>query len=88
MYTLVIHDTTGFAVSIQQGELSPRVPIGLPYIIEKIPPGKELSIIDGIAVDITKTPPQLILKDSPISDSTRIKELEDTMAAMLMGGVV
>ena len=94
MQTQIIYDETGYILSIKQGQPAPREPIGVPFLNIEIPSGKQIKITDGIGVDVSVTPHQVILEDIPPSeiDLVRIEmarnnsELFETML-MLTGGV-
>lgn len=92
MSTLIIYDNTGYILSIRQGEPSPREPIGVPFLWVDIPEGKQLKITDGIGVDVSVTPHQVILEDIPKSEVELLKEqLQATQEAvdflLLNGGL-
>lgn len=74
MKTLIVHDNTGYILSIRQGEPAPREPIGVPFLWVEIPQGKQLKITEGVGVDVTVTPHQPILEDIPKSDVEILKE--------------
>lgn len=65
MNTLVVYDDLGYILSIRDGEPAPREPIGVPFLWIDIPEGKQLKITDGIGVDVSVTPHQVILEDRP-----------------------
>lgn len=65
MNTLIIYDETGYLLSIRSGEPAPREPIGVPFLWVEIPKGKQIKITDGIGVDVSVTPHQVILEDIP-----------------------
>ena len=94
MNTLIIYDNTGYILSIQQGEPDPREPIGVPFLWVDIPQGKQLSITDGIGVDVSVEPHQAILEDIPPSETEVLREeLNGTQVAlaelteMIIGGM-
>lgn len=72
MKTLVIYDNTGYIINNVSG--SYRVPTGVPFIELEIPMGKRISTVNGIGVDVTKTPHEVILEDIPKSESEILKE--------------
>lgn len=81
METLVIYDETGYIIAIQQGIV--KKPIGVPYIFEEIPNGKQIKISDGIGVDVSSIPHRLILEDTPKNQNETIRdELEQTKQAI------
>ncbi len=89
MKTLIIYDNEGYIISTRQGQPSPRVPVGIPYLEVEIPEGKRIKITDGIGVDVTVTPHEVILEDIPPTEIELLKEqqqeLSDTIAALIMG---
>lgn len=74
MQTLIIYDETGYILSTRKSEPAPREPIGVPFMWVEIPEGKQLKIIDGVGVDTTVTPHQVILEDIPKSETQLLKE--------------
>lgn len=94
MKTLIIYDEQGYIFSMRSGQPAPREPIGVPFLWVDIPNGKRIKTTDGIGVDVSKAPHEVILEDIPPSeiDSLRIEmarnnaELFETMI-MLTGGV-
>lgn len=70
MKTLIIYDAKGYIISNITG--SYRVPTGVPFLEIEIPQGKRIATIDGIGVDVSVTPHQVILEDIPL---TRMEEL-------------
>lgn len=77
MKTLIIYDNEGYIISTRQGQPSPRVPVGVPYLEVEIPEGKQIKITDGIGVDVSVTPNQVILEDIP---PTQVETLESQVA--------
>lgn len=74
MRALIIHDNTGYVLSIKQGGApEPREPIGVPFLWVEIPEGKQLKITDGIGVDVSVTPHQAILEDIPPTEIDLLK---------------
>lgn len=71
MNTLIIYDNEGYIISQITG--SYRVPVGIPYLEVEIPIGKRIRSTDGIGVDVTATPHQVILEDIP---QTEIEALQ------------
>lgn len=72
--TLVMYDETGYILAIRSGEPEPREPIGVPFLRVEIPEGKRIKRTDGIGVDVSVTPHQVILEDIPKSDTDILKE--------------
>lgn len=88
MNTLIIHDNTGFIISVMSGEPAPREPQGVPFLWVDIPQGKQLKITDGIGVDVSVTPHQAILEDIPKTEVELLKEQVDALniaLAQVMG---
>lgn len=83
MQSLIIYDESGFVLSARSGEPKPREPIGVPFLWVDIPQGKQLKITDGIGVDVSVTPHQVILEDIPKSE-TEILGQGLTEATMLI----
>ena len=73
MKTLIIYDNEGYIISTRQGQPSPRVPVGVPYLEVEIPQGKQILITDGVGVDVSVEPHQLILEDIPPTEIENIK---------------
>ncbi|MNI96011.1 hypothetical protein D3C81_1949240 [compost metagenome] len=71
MSTLIIYDATGYIISNMTG--SYHVPTGVPFIEIEIPEGKRLKITDGIGVDVSVEPHQVILEDVPPSEVEDLK---------------
>lgn len=92
MDTLVIYDNEGFIIDINQGQPAPREPIGVPFIWVDIPEGKRIKITDGIGVDVSVTPHQVILEDKPPTevDILRLEAAQSNselvQLIMMMGG--
>lgn len=84
MKTLIIYDDEGYILSTRQGQPAPREPIGVPFLWVEIPEEKQIKITDGIGVDVTKTPHEVILEDIPPSEvdilEARTRDLELTIA--------
>lgn len=74
MNTLVIHDTKGYILSTKSGEPAPREPIGVPFLWVEIPSGKQIKYTNGIGVDVSVTPHQVILEDIPPSDIEKLRQ--------------
>lgn len=79
--TQIIYDETGYILSIRQGEPAPRNPIGVPFLNVEIPSGKQIKITEGIGVDVSSIPHQLILEDIPPSEVDELRK--DLDAAIL-----
>jgi hypothetical protein len=72
MKTLIIYDNSGYIISSING--SYRIPIGLPYVEVEIPEGKQIKVTDGVGVDVSVTPHQVILEDIPLSEVDLLKQ--------------
>lgn len=72
MKTLIIYDRQGYIISNITG--SYRVPTGVPFLEVEIPAGKQIKYTNGIGVDVTKTPHQVILEDVPPSETEVLKQ--------------
>lgn len=72
MKTLIIYDTQGYVLSNVTG--SYRVPTGVPFLEVEIPTGKQIKYTDGIGVDVSVTPHQVILEDIPPSDIEKLRQ--------------
>lgn len=92
MKTLIIHDNKGYILSTQNGQPAPREPIGVPFLWVEIPEGKRIKITDGIGVDVSVTPHQVILEDILPSeiDLLRLEAAQSNselvQLIMMMGG--
>lgn len=73
MLDLIVYDNTGFILYTQKG-LKLRDPIGVPFLKVTIPEGKRIKMVDGIGVDVSKTPHQVILEDIPSSETEVLKQ--------------
>ena len=94
MKTLIIYDNEGYIISTRQGQPSPRVPVGIPYLEVEIPEGKQIKITDGIGVDVSVTPHEVILEDIPPTEMDILKEenvvIKQSMAELaelILGGM-
>ena len=88
MNTLIIYDNEGYILSTSQGQPSPRIPVGVPYLEVEIPEGKRIKITDGIGVDVSVTPHEVILEDIPPTEMDELKQtVADLTEIVLMGGV-
>lgn len=84
MKTLIVYDNEGFILSQMQGQPAPRDPIGVPFLNVVIPEGKRIKTTDGIGVDVTVTPHEVILEDIPPSEIDLIRiEAAQTNAEMI-----
>lgn len=72
MKTLIIYDDNGYVLSNITG--SYRVPTGVPFLEVEIPEGKRIKYVDGIGVDVTTTPHQVILEDIPPSEIEKLRQ--------------
>lgn len=78
----IFHDSEGYIVAIRQLSVNERVPVGVPYIDYEIPQGKQIKITDGIGVDVSVTPHQVMLEDIPPSEIDVLRnEMEQRTAA-------
>lgn len=94
MSTLIIYDNEGYIISTRNGEPAPREPQGVPFLWIDIPSGKQIKYTDGIGVDVTKTPHQVILEDIPPSEmellkteNQQIKQSMAELAELILGGM-
>ena len=94
MKTLIIYDNEGYIISTRQGQPNPRVPVGVPYLEVEIPKGKQILITDGIGVDTSVTPHEVILEDIPPTEIDLLKEenlvIKQSMAELaelILGGM-
>lgn len=88
MKTLIIYDNKGYIVSTRSGQPVPREPIGVPFLWAEIPEGKQIKITDGIGVDVSVTPHQVILEDIPPSEIEMLKQtVADLTEIVLLGGI-
>lgn len=82
MQTLIIHDNEGYILNTHWvGQPSPREPIGVPFLWVTIPEGKQIKRVNGIGVDVTKTPHEVILEDIP---PTEVDILRDDLNGAIM----
>lgn len=87
MKTLITYDNRGYIISNITG--SYRVPTGIPFIEVEIPNGKQIKYTDGIGVDVSKTPHEVILEDIPPSEIDQLKQtVADLTEIVLNGGIV
>lgn len=92
MKTLIIYDNQGYVISNITG--SYRVPTGVPFLEVEIPTGKQIKYNDGIGVDVSVTPHQVILEDIPPSEmellkteNQQIKQSMAELAELILGGM-
>lgn len=92
MKTLIIYDEQGYIISNITG--SHRVPTGVPYLEVEIPQGKQIKYTNGIGVDVSVTPHQVILEDVPPSEmellkteNQQIKQSMAELAELILGGM-
>lgn len=90
MKTLIIYDNEGHIISTRQGQPSPRVPVGVPYLEVDIPEGKRIKIDEnGIGVDVTKIPHEVILEDIPPTEVDILKnQVADLTYQLMIKGVL
>lgn len=90
---LLIYDNTGFVIQEYDG-VAREPKGGVQFIWVDIPKGKRIKYIDGIGVDVSVTPHQVILEDIPPTEieiqqeiiNTLGKEITDIKIQMLLGG--
>lgn len=91
MQTLIIYDNEGYILNVRGGQPAPREPIGVPFLWVDIPEGKQIKVTDGIGVDVSVTPHQLILEDIPPTENDLIKQevqtMQDALNFIIMGGM-
>lgn len=88
MNALIIHDEEGYILSIQQGYPAPREPIGVPFLNIIIPEGKRIKTTDGIGVDVSVTPYEVVLEDIPPTEIEQLKQtVADLTEIVLLGGM-
>lgn len=92
MKTLIIYDDAGYIISSVTG--SYRVPTGVPFLEVEIPQGKQIKYTNGIGVDVSVTPHQVILEDVPPSEmellkteNQQIKQSMAELAELILGGM-
>lgn len=87
MKTLIIYDDNGYVLSNITG--SYRVPTGVPFLEVEIPQGKQIKYTNGIGVDVSVTPHQVVLEDTPPSEIDQLKQtVADLTEIVLNGGIV
>ena len=86
MKHLIIYDNEGFILSMMAERPSLREPIGVPFLWAEIPQGKQIQFTDGIGVNVSTTPHELILEDAPASETqlleAKIAEQQLAMAEL------
>jgi len=92
MNTLVIYDELGSVLSIRSGEPAPQEPTGVPFLWVEVPEGKQIKITEGIGVDVSVSPHQVILEDIPKTETELINDKLDNAILELttlisMGGM-
>lgn len=92
MKTLIIYDSQGYIISNITG--SYRVPTGVPFLEAEIPQGKQIKYTNGIGVDVSVTPHEVILEDIPPSEmellkteNQQIKQSMAELAELILGGM-
>lgn len=92
MKTLIIYDSQGYIISNITG--SYRVPTGVPFLEVEIPQGKQIKYTNGIGVDVSVTPHEVILEDIPPSEmellkteNQQIKQSMAELAELILGGM-
>ena len=87
MNTLIIYDNEGYIITTRSGQPAPRQPKGVPFLWVGIPEGKQVKITDGIGVDTSVTPHEVILEDIPPTEMDELKQtVADLTEIVLMGG--
>lgn len=71
--TLIIHDETGYILDSRSGYPLPREPQGVPFLWVEIPQGKQIKKTDGVGVDVSVEPHQVILEDIPPTEIEVLK---------------
>lgn len=92
MDTLIIYDDEGYILSVTSGTTEQlREPSGVPFLRTEVPEGKKIKFTDGVGVDVSVTPHQVILEDIPKTEVELLKEqLTATQQAvdfLLLGGM-
>ncbi|WP_433943596.1 hypothetical protein [Paenibacillus sp. SN-8-1] len=70
MKTLIVYDARGYVVSNITGDY--HVPNGIPFLEVEIPEGKRIKITNGIGVDVSSDPHQVILEDIPPTEVDKL----------------
>jgi len=91
---LIIYDVEGRVISFINGDngVEPREPVGIPFIWGNIPKGKRIKMTNGIGVDVSVTPHQVILEDIPPTETEILNDKLDNAILELttlisMGGM-
>lgn len=75
METLIIYDEQGYVISTESGDKSLiKEPDGIPFLWVDMPERKRIKYTDGIGVDVSVTPHQVILEDVPPSETEVLKQ--------------
>lgn len=88
MKTLIIYDNEGYILSTRSGQPASREPIGVPFLWVEIPEGKRIKTTDGIGVNVSVTPHEVILEDIPPTEIDTLREDFNTAVvelSMLIG---
>lgn len=87
MKTLIIYDNEGYIISSITGNY--KKPVGIPFLEIEIPQGKKMKTTDGIGVDTTITPHQVILEDIPPTEIDNLKkQVADLQYTLMMNEVI
>lgn len=87
MKKLLVYDSTGFIFTELDGDY--KIPTGLPYIEVEVPEGKRIKKVDGIGVDTSITPHEVILEDIPPTETDILKkQIADLQYTLMMNGVI
>lgn len=91
MKTLIIYDEQGYILSTRSGQPAPREPQGVPFLWADIPDRKHIKTTDGIGVNVSKTPHEVILEDIPPSETQLLKQevqaMQEALDFLLIGGM-
>lgn len=77
--TLIIYDAKGYVINNITGAY--RVPSGVPFLEVTIPEGKRIKYTDGIGVNVSVTPHEVILEDIPPSEIEVLKSENEALKA-------
>lgn len=77
MLTQIIYDLNGRLISIKEGYSFSFTPEGVPSLVTEIPEGQKIKLTDGVGVDVSVEPHQLMLENKP---KTKVEELEEIIA--------
>lgn len=75
--TLIVYDEIGYILQQLTGDY--YVPTGVPYLEVLIPDGKQLKFTQGIGVDVSVTPHQVILEDIPPTEIEQVKKQNELL---------